>query len=422
MSIFKYNSISIYIQGINMFNIFRFLLCFSLVILSNLSYSKADQLHYSMRLSYKQKNPQFIFVGAGAANIAAIGAIIEVGVSPEDIIWLDPEFNVGRLGQYYESVPSNTKTKLFIDFLEACEVFKNCSSPAIDRLKECDKEKEYPLEYIVEALRALTHYLSTKVHCVKGTLKSLYYDNNLWHINTEYINISSPNVVLGTGSHPKTLNYDRSKEIPLDIALNPNELNKLVALDDTVLVVGGCHSAILLLKYLSEISVKKIINIYKKPIQYAVDMGDWILYNSSGLKGATAQWAKDVLEKNPPKNLVRLYSNDENIKKSLKECTKIIYAIGYERNELPLVKENPAFVYNETTGVIAPGLFGIGIAFPEKYTDPLGNTEHRVGLASFMEYAQRVAPYWVSNESKFCLRQKLTCLKKYESLFDISLL
>jgi thioredoxin reductase len=369
---------------------------------------------------------QFLVVGAGPAGIATVGVLLQVGVKSDDIIWLDNKFDAGRLGEFYETVPGNTKNKLFVDFIESCDAFKDFHSEAIDALKACDHDKEYELTYIVQALRAITQHLATKVHCINGRLHSLYSQNGLWHVDTGFRKLKTKSVVLATGSHPKSFHYDEKKEIPLDIALDRYKLKNLVKPDDTVLVMGSAHSAILLLKFLSDIHVNKVINLYKSPIQYAVDMGDWILHNSTGLKGTTAQWAKDVLEKKPPQNLIRLYNNPQNLEASLKEATKIIYAVGYEKNELPSIKENPSYAYDDTTGVIASGLFGIGIAFPEKYEDPLGNVEHRVGLSSFMEYAQKVVPQWVvdtdSSHKDLRLRQKLKCLKKYDQLFDISVL
>lgn len=364
---------------------------------------------------------KFTVIGAGPAGIATIGVLLQSGVNPRDIIWIDPEFNMGRIGKYYELVPGNTKNKLFIEFIECCDAFKDCKSAKIDNLKSCNPEKEDILKHVSEALKAVTQFLSKKVHTINGCLKSLYFDKGVWNISTDYIQLTSKNVILATGSYPRSLNYDNSKEIPLDFALDPNKLKQIVKEEDTVLVVGSSHSAILLLKYLSEINVKKIINLYKNDLKYAIDMGTWVLYNSTGLKGLTAKWAKEILEKNPPKNLERKKNTKENLDKALNESTKIIYAIGYDKNSLPKISANPEYNYDDTTGIIAPGLFGIGIAFPEKYIDPIGNVEHQVGLNSFMNYAQRVVPQWI-NSNKKNKDINSNCFDKFENLFDINIL
>ena len=56
-------------------------------------------------------------------------------------------------------------------------------------------------------------------------------------------------------------------------------------------------------------------------------------------------------------------------------CDHVVYTIGFERRRLPLTPQWGPLKYNATNGILAPGLFGIGIAFPEYKTD-------REGMAS----------------------------------------
>lgn len=53
--------------------------------------------------------------------------------------------------------------------------------------------------------------------------------------------------------------------------------------------------------------------------------------------------------------------------------------------------------YDPTKGQLAKGLFGMGIAFPERVTDPVGNVEYAVGLFKFMKGAKRMVPEWVKD-------------------------
>ena len=96
---------------------------------------------------------------------------------------------------------------------------------------------------------------------------------------------------------------------------------------------------------------------------------------------------------------------------------KIIYAIGYERNELPTINNMPNSLYdsyNVTTGVIGPRLFGIGIAFPEQFIDQTGEPQLGIGLIDFMQYAQCVLPTWMQT------RQSLTRFAHFAQLFSIA--
>ena len=158
---------------------------------------------------------------------------------------------------------------------------------------------------------------------------------------------------------------------------------------------GASHSAILVLKTLTTLPIHKIINFYTMPLRYACKTQTGKLYAFSGLKALSAQWAKQTLEQCQPHNLVRIKINKNSNPQELTQCTKVIYAIGFEPNDMSfIVGANPVH-YDSATGIITNHLFGIGIAFPESYIDQLGHTEYKVGLKSFMEFAKRTIPLWL---------------------------
>lgn len=114
-------------------------------------------------------------------------------------------------------------------------------------------------------------------------------------------------------------------------------------------------------------------------------------------------------------NLIRILNAKNSRDAWLPICNKIVYAAGFERNDLPPINGSASSVsYDSNTGIIAPHLFGIGIAFPEVQIDPMGNRENRVGLNSFMAYAQRIMPEW--------LHKDLHRFRSFEKLFTIDVL
>lgn len=352
---------------------------------------------------------EWAIIGAGPAGIIALGILLDLGTDPKSIIWVDPEFNVGRMGKYYAAVPGNAKTKQFIEFINSCATFMEANAPSAAALYELDQETEYPLQVIVDPLREISEFLCTKVSCKKGALCSLNFTNDVWQVGVTNGNscFTASHVILAIGSHPKRLDYDCKNEIPLDVALDKSQLACCTELKDTVAVVGSAQSAILLLKYLSELPVGRIINFYRNPIEFG---------GESGLKGATARWAHDVLLKTPPVNLLRIYNTCDALKAWLPICTKIIYAVGYERNELPTINNAPYLNFEDYNGIIGPRLFGIGIAFPEKFVDEKGHLMSRIGLMSFMEYAQEILPTWMAVKKSFA------DYARFEDLFTIEVL
>jgi hypothetical protein len=351
---------------------------------------------------------QWAVVGAGPAGIIVVGVLLDLGTDPKNIIWIDPEFNVGRMGKYYAHVPGNAKTQELIDFINCCKTFAGCSSAALAKLQAINPELECPLSVIVEPLIDICNYLCGYVTCKKESLQSLSFENDLWKVTTDSTSFKATRVVLATGSHPKRLDYPVKEEIPLDLALDKATLKQKVTNDDTIAVIGSAQSAILLLKNLCEICKGRVINFYKHPVDFDNP--------ESGLKGSTADWARDILLKTPPVNLLRIFSSHESLQAWLPVCTKIIYAIGFERNQLPPIHNAPALNYEDNQGIIGPRLFGIGIAFPEKYFDEQGTLMNRIGLISFMEYAQQILPWWMVT------KEPLTRFKDLDGLLRIQLL
>ncbi|RKF61796.1 hypothetical protein GcC1_153014, partial [Golovinomyces cichoracearum] len=79
-----------------------------------------------------------IVVGAGPAGIVVVGNLIEQMKTP--ILWVDDEFQAGRLNKYYREVPSdsNTIVELFVAFADALSTFQ-------DVIKESQRPNAYTL-------------------------------------------------------------------------------------------------------------------------------------------------------------------------------------------------------------------------------------------------------------------------------------
>lgn len=77
-----------------------------------------------------------VVVGGGPAGITVVGNLLEQKVEP--ILWVDNEFNGGRVNRCYREVPSNTKVALFIDYATALAPFRKIVSntPSRSRWEE----------------------------------------------------------------------------------------------------------------------------------------------------------------------------------------------------------------------------------------------------------------------------------------------
>lgn len=385
-----------------------------------------------------------VVIGAGPGGLSVVGNLLDHDVNK--ILWIDPEFQSGRIA-CFPNVPSNTKVKLFTRYVELCKTFTeiaetykgNPEKDPLGDLRSLNPEKGCELRFAGDMIRRLTKGIEElyhdKVRMQRGWVREVHghrKENSriLWEIilDNQSETFFSECVIFSTGSHPRSLKGDASfqkkygkinekgeylpKEIFLEDAFEPETLQKLVGPEDVVAVVGTSHSGILVLKNLSELPnrPKEIKSFYHKDLIYAVYYEDWILYDNTGLKEVAAEWAKTMFETNKVPNLHKYKYNPESemkvCSKEIPECTKIIYAIGYERNELPKITiqdthiKDKEITYERTTGQFIdsrenknlPGLYGYGIAFPERVVDNLGNVEESVGFLKFMRYHNRVIP------------------------------
>lgn len=342
-----------------------------------------------------QKIYDWAVIGAGPAGIAAVGRLIDNGIPATHILWIDPYFTVGDLGRLWSPVSSNTKVQLFLDFLLASPAFDYAHAPLDFKLNHLPRDKTCLLNAIVEPLQWVTQHLMTRVHTEKAFIHTMQLSDRTWSLKDHSKQYDARNTVLATGALPLSLNYPTLKNIAFEDAIDKTRLQKQIHLEETVAVFGSSHSAIIIIKHLVELGVKKIINFYRSACCYAVDMGDWILFDNTGLKGETAEWARSHIDGTWPKQLVRYSSNESNLARYLPECDKAIYAVGFQQRNTIILNDYEHNQYNPHVGIIGPGLFGLGIAYPEKKPDPFGSFEMQVGLWKFMTYLNKVMPIWL---------------------------
>jgi len=339
---------------------------------------------------------QWAIIGAGPAGLATVGKLIDLGVDPATIAWFDPAFTVGDFGTKWRNIPSNTKVGLFKKFLSSCSCFEFDMFKKGSMLMELDDHETCQLSIVADVLQKIGDKLAASVNKFQTNVTQLNYLPGEWQLHADHQKYTAKNVVMAIGSEPKQLFFTGGSVIPLDVAMDCKQLDQAVNEDDIVAVFGSSHSAILAIRNLIEGGrVKKIINFYRSPLRFALDMGDWILYDNTGLKGTTASFAKQDFEQYIPEKIERYYSSEENIEHRLPQCNKIIYAVGFEKRQSIVVEDFGHLSYCDKTGIIATGLFGVGIAFPELKEDCVGLSEYRVGLWKFMDYLNRVVPIWL---------------------------
>ncbi|KIW15459.1 hypothetical protein PV08_05505 [Exophiala spinifera] len=383
-----------------------------------------------------------VVVGSGAAGIATVGNILDCHESAS-ILWIDPEFNGGRITKKYLDVSSNTKVAVFLQFAHALEPFREIvrSTPkpnAVHVLECLDTNAGCDLHYASNMLLMLTEGLKElpNVQPLIGTVVEANFDSKslAWSIQVQdeesssFIHdISTRKLVLCTGSSPSVCDLGSAgasvKPIHLDVALSRPSLRCALPPDGSVhvAVLGSSHSAIVVIMNLYELATRshphlRIKWFTRRPLQYATPMSDGrIVRDNTGLKGRSADFARNHLEDgrfetSPVSQYLQRYDcsvNEEGVYQTqLTQCTHVVQAIGFKRDPVPPLRvdskrlatlsyDNRTGLFQDGSGHRIPGLCGAGIAFPEKVVDPAGNTEYAVGFWKFMNYLRRVVPqHW----------------------------
>ena len=332
-------------------------------------------------------------IGAGPAGIAAVGKLLDHGIAPEEIAWIDPAFAAGDLGGKWRSVSSNTQVGLFLSYLNGSSAFRFSAAPPMP-LRQVDPQETCALALVADPLVWVTEHLRERVQAFETTATALFLERRQWRIGTEHQELASKNVILAVGAVPKKLPYSQLREIPLEVALDPEKLAEEPLENATVAVFGSSHSSMIALPHLLRHPVKKVINFYRSPLRYAVYLDDWILFDDSGLKGRAAEWARENIDGVHPDRLERCWVSDPDFDEKLAECDRAVYTVGFERRTLPETRQWGQLDYNPNNGILAPGLFGLGIAFPVRATDRYGYLEYRVGLKKFMDQLHSILPLW----------------------------
>ncbi|KAI8608212.1 pyridine nucleotide-disulfide oxidoreductase-domain-containing protein [Chytriomyces sp. MP71] len=360
-------------------------------------------------------------IGGGAGGIVAVASLLDNGVESSNISWVDPCFDGGLLGRKYRSVWGNTPVRLLIDFFAASRSFP----PDLDRTKfplfdpERDQDDVCTIHEFVEPLIVVAEHLRKRVVCFRENAERIEPVSGpdspaRWSIICNSgTRILTQNVILAIGSSPRSLSLPvQHQNIPiiaLEDALQIDKLQTLCTPADTVAVFGSAHSAIMIVRDLLETAhVAKVVNFYRPghdELRFCEPHpeGFGTINFINGIKGRTGVWAKNNLLQNTigTDRLVRVPSDEENLVKLLAGVNSIIMAVGFERKTLAIDGVDwdavgDLYTDAEVEGMIAPGIFGAGIGFPEPLPDAVGTMEYQVGLGPFMKHMLRVMPIWIA--------------------------
>lgn len=382
----------------------KYLVLLSVLLMSIPLLLQAEQ-NSTPSLTLATYRADWLVVGAGPAGIATIAALLDAAVKPENIIWVDDAFKVGALGKFYRNVPPNSSCQNFFTFFNLSTHLRRYAY-LYRRLTPATPSTRTLLE-VIKPLQKITDNLRLSVANVCARLDSVQYDKttDLWHAFLPAIKLEARNVILATGSSPKSLQHEEhARTLPLHVALNKRKLQQSIKPNEAIAVFGSSHSAALVLKHLIELGCNRIFHIYKYPFRFRKKTKEGFVYPFSGLQGEAGKWASHSL---PHPNITSLPLLDNRLPSALNECSVIIDAIGFEPSSLP-VRAEDLYPVPQGAHELGPRLYGVGIAFPDATRDASGHNEGAVSLLAFMRTLKREIPRWIRKAGRSVHRAPLS--------------
>lgn len=312
-------------------------------------------------------------IGCGAAGLLLLYNLQKAGLSPSQVIIIDPHFCGGDLAQKWCCVTSNTRWE---QLLQAVPY----PGPLPEKWSSLPPESPCSLRHYTNYLQEVTRsFLKTcEIHSTVA-IKAVN-ENEQWFVTLKTQQILQSDVLLlATGSEPRHLDLPYPA-IPLPIALDEAKLVQVVQPGNHVLVFGTAHSATLIVKNLLNCGAK-VTNFYATPKPFYFDRdGDY-----DGLKTEAAEIADKILKKELPVPLVSVQDMG-GILRNTKSVDAVVYAIGFEARNPVGLKE-----YDASTGQIqgVSKAWGFGIAYPNKAADGI---HYDVSIPAFQAHIEKQMP------------------------------
>ena len=88
-----------------------------------------------------------------------------------------------------------------------------------------------------------------------------------------------------------------------------------------------------------------------------------------------------------------------NLIANISRCNKAIYADGLVRRDIKIIGLPDNFLCDSQTGVITPGIYGMGISFPETLPYTIGRFSYNFSaIRAFVKYLKRIFSIWLDDK------------------------
>lgn len=326
-------------------------------------------------------------IGCGASGSLCLLELARKGRDLSTITVIDPYFDGGDLGRRWGAVKSNTKWQQIVNSMSQ---YPSAAAPIAELNKAYGPEDICLLSDLANLLQQAVRPLLQSVNLHVDTCNKLKKTEAGWSINLVAggeLPEAFGRIFLCQGGVEKQLDYGKPV-IPLDIALDPVRLRRVIRPGQTVTVVGLSHSGTLVLRNLNDLGIS-LNGVYdtEKPFYFARD-GCY-----DGIKEEAATIADMIVAKTLPVKLVST-KDMKNLVKVLTKTDWVVLSIGFTTRSLPITAVDGTQLnevdYSPTTALVAgqTDLYGFGLSYPG-VSEIEGKTYKDISIPSFVQQIQR---------------------------------
>ena len=325
-------------------------------------------------------------VGAGVSGIITCLELIKNGKPASEITIIDPYFDGGALGRHWGGIYSNTVWRQILESLGDYPTAEKAVQELSTKYESESRVLLHDISWLL--LESLRSYFSDLTIIIDRCSK-LQQRENTWEVHVANSTLLFKTVIVCQGGRQKIIDVGKPC-IPLEIALDPARLSRLVRPKQTVAVFGLAHSGTLICKHLLDLGIK-VYGIHKGETPFIFERDG----HYDGIKQESAEIADRLLNEKPTGIEFIRYGNMAKVIKVLGKVDWVVSAVGFEASPIQILNkegaEIPSEVYLPETAEIAVSLYGFGLAYPG-ISIVNEQTFKDVSIPSFLTQIRRCLP------------------------------
>lgn len=293
----------------------------------------------------------------------------------------------GDLCRYYGEVVANLTRAEMSKAFRAVPQWSQVALPILDKYAEDECPR---LADVCFQLRLLMKPILAQVKFHAEDVLEVRHIVGGWAIKTPTATFEFQQVVLCTGATPRVLHYPKP-HIPLEMALTPSLLSTYLQGGEHIVVFGTSHSGTLILRNLRRIGCKATAVYHgETPFRWARN------HDPEGLKQESAVIADEIVAGTWGSLTPTLLSTSSSVElvRAVMDADYLIYATGFVGRHPRILGFDGRDVetFDPTTALIAPGIWGFGIAYPSLYEKPRGGQAPDIGFMGFVSHILKCIP------------------------------